>query len=215
MKGTTNGSITDLDGKFSLSDVPSGATITVSYIGYISQEKKASATPMEFILKEDTKTLDEIVVVGYGTTKKSSISGAVASVKADELPTAASASVGSMLRGRSSGMNITQNSANPGGSMNISIRGGLSGQSPLIVIDGVPQLSTKTVTAGTAYSGGEKDNALINLNPNDIETIDILKDASAAAIYGSDASGGVILITTKRGKTGDRKSTRLNSSHNA
>ena len=202
VKGTTNGSITDLDGKFSLSDVPSGATITVSYIGYISQEKKASATPMEFILKEDTKTLDEIVVVGYGTTKKSSISGAVASVKADELPTAASASVGSMLRGRSSGMNITQNSANPGGSMNISIRGGLSGQSPLIVIDGVPQLSTKTVTAGTAYSGGEKDNALINLNPNDIETIDILKDASAAAIYGSDASGGVILITTKRGKTG-------------
>ena len=98
VKGTTNGSITDLDGKFSLSDVPSGATITVSYIGYISQEKKASATPMEFILKEDTKTLDEIVVVGYGTTKKSSISGAVASVKADELPTAASASVGSMLR---------------------------------------------------------------------------------------------------------------------
>ena len=202
VKGTTNGSITDLDGKFSLSDVPSGATITVSYIGYLSQEKKVSATPMEFILKEDTKTLDEIVVVGYGTTKKSSISGAVASVKADELPTAASASVGSMLRGRSSGMNITQNSANPGGSMNISIRGGLSGQSPLIVIDGVPQLSTKTVTTGTAYSGGEKDNALINLNPNDIETIDILKDASAAAIYGSDASGGVILITTKRGKTG-------------
>ena len=86
--------------------------------------------------------------------------------------------------------------------MNISIRGGLSGQSPLIVIDGVPQLSTKTVTTGTAYSGGEKDNALINLNPNDIETIDILKDASAAAIYSSDASGGVILITTKRGKTG-------------
>ena len=148
--GTTNGSITDLDGKFSLSDVPSGATITVSYIGYISQEKKASATPMEFILKEYTKTLDEIVVVGYGTTKKSSISGAVASVKADELPTAASASVGSMLRGRSSGMNITQNSANPDGSMNISNRGGLKGQSPLIVIDGVPQLSTKTVPAGTA-----------------------------------------------------------------
>ena len=202
VKGTTNGSITDLDGKFSLSDVPSGATITVSYIGYISQEKKVSATPMEFILKEDTKTLDEIVVVGYGTTKKSSISGAVASVKADELPTAASASVGSMLRGRSSGMNITQNSANPGGSMNISIRGGLSGQSPLIVIDGVPQLSTKTVTAGTAYSGGEKDNALINLNPNDIETIDILKDASAAAIYGTRASNGVILITTKKGMAG-------------
>ena len=212
VKGTTNGSITDLDGKFSLSDVPSGATITVSYIGYLSQEKKVSATPMEFILKEDTKTLDEIVVVGYGTTKKSSISGAVASVKADELPTAASASVGSMLRGRSSAMNITQNSANPGGSMNISIRGGLSGQSPLIVIDGVPQLSTKTVTAGTAYSGGEKDNALINLNPNDIETIDILKDASAAAVYGARAAFGVMLVTTKKGKRNQK--TRVTYSNN-
>ena len=154
VKGTTNGSITDLNGHFNLSDVPSGAVITVSYIGYISQEKKATTAPMEFTLKEDNKTLDEIVVVGYGTAKKSSISGAVASVKADELPTAASASVGSMLRGRSSGMNITQNSANPGASMNISIRGGLSGQTPLIVIDGVPQASSKTVTAGTAYSGG-------------------------------------------------------------
>lgn len=97
VKGTTNGSITDLNGHFNLSDVPSGAVITVSYIGYISQEKKVTTAPMEFTLKEDNKTLDEIVVVGYGTAKKSSISGAVASVKADELPTAASASVGSMV----------------------------------------------------------------------------------------------------------------------
>lgn len=86
--------------------------------------------------------------------------------------------------------------------MNISIRGGLSGQKPLFVIDGVPQLQTNTVSSGTAYSGGDKDNGLMNLNPDDIETINILKDASAASIYGSDASGGVILITTKRGKTG-------------
>lgn len=202
IKGTGNGSITDMNGNFILSGVPSGAVISISYIGYLSQEKKAVASPMEFTLKEDNKTLDEVVVVGYGTTKKSSISGAVSSVKADELPTAASASVGSMLRGRSSGMNITQNSATPGSSMNIQIRGGLSGQSPLIVIDGVPQASSKTLSSGTAYSGGDKDQGLININPNDIETIDILKDASAAAIYGSDASGGVILITTKRGKTG-------------
>lgn len=202
VKGTTNGSITDMNGNFILSGVSSGAMISVSYIGYLTQEKKAIASPMEFVLKEDNKTLDEVVVVGYGTTKKSSISGAVSSVKADELPTAASASVGSMLRGRSSGMNITQNSATPGSSMSIQIRGGLSGQSPLIVIDGVPQAPSKTLSAGTAYSGGNKDQGLININPNDIETIDILKDASAAAIYGSDASGGVILITTKRGKTG-------------
>lgn len=201
VKGTSNGVITDMDGNFVLPNVPAQAVVAVSYIGYVTQEKKA-AVSMEFILKEDAEMLDEVVVVGYGTQKKSTISGAVSTVKADELPTAASASVGSMLRGRSSGMNITQNSANPGASMNISIRGGLSGQAPLIVIDGVPQVSSKTVTAGTSYSGGEKDNGLINLNPNDIETIDILKDASAAAIYGSDASGGVILITTKRGKTG-------------
>lgn len=201
IKGTTNGVITDMDGNFTLPNVPEGAIIQVSYIGYKTQEKPATPV-MEFLLEEDTEMLDEVVVVGYGTQKKSSISGAVASVKADELPTAASASVGSMLRGRAAGMNITQSSATPGASLNISIRGGLSGQAPLIVIDGVPQVSSQTVSTGTAYSGGEKDNGLINLNPNDIETIDILKDASAAAIYGSDASGGVILITTKRGKTG-------------
>lgn len=201
VKGTTNGVITDMDGNFTLPNVPADAIIQVSYIGYKTQEKPA-APVMEFLMSEDTEMLDEVVVVGYGTQKKSSISGAVASVKADELPTAASASVGSMLRGRAAGMNITQSSATPGASLNISIRGGLSGQAPLIVIDGVPQVSSKTLSAGTAYSGGDKDNGLINLNPNDIETIDILKDASAAAIYGSDASGGVILITTKRGKTG-------------
>lgn len=201
VKGTASGTITDLDGNFVLPDVKKGSVIVVSYIGFVTQEKEASST-MEFILSEDSEMLDEVVVVGYGTQKKSSISGSVASVKADELPTAASASVGAMLRGRAAGMNITSTSANPGGSMSIAIRGGLSGQAPLIVVDGVPQVSSKTVMAGTAYSGGEKENSLINLNPNDIETIDILKDASAAAIYGSDASGGVILITTKRGKTG-------------
>ena len=201
VKGTASGTITDLDGNFVLPDVKKGSVIVVSYIGFVTQEKEASST-MEFILSEDSEMLDEVVVVGYGTQKKSSISGSVASVKADELPTAASASVGAMLRGRAAGMNITSTSANPGGSMSIAIRGGLSGQAPLIVVDGVPQVSSKTVMAGTAYSGGEKENSLINLNPNDFETIDILKDASAAAIYGSDASGGVILITTKRGKTG-------------
>lgn len=200
VKGTSNGTVTDLNGSFTLSGVRSDAQITVSYIGYISQEKKATSS-MEFILIEDSKTLDEVVVIGYGTTKKTNISGAVSTVRADELPRAAAASVGAMLRGRSSGMNITANSASPGASLDIAIRGGLSGQKPLIVIDGVPQLQTKTVTTGTSYSGADKDNALMNLNPDDIETINILKDASAASIYGSDASGGVILITTKRGKT--------------
>jgi len=209
VKGTSNGTITDVNGNYTLGNVPVGATIDVSYIGYTTQSKKViSSGLLDFVLSEDSEILDEVVVVGYGTAKKSSISGAVSSVKADELPTAASASVGSMLRGRSSGLNITQNSANPGGALNIQIRGGLSGMQPLIVIDGVPQAPTSNVKSGTIYGNVDKDGnsmkdgGLINLNPNDIESIDILKDASAAAIYGSDASGGVILITTKRGSTG-------------
>ena len=200
--GTQNGIATDLDGNFILKDVAEGAIIRASYVTYKEQEQKA-APKMHFVLEENSELLDEVVVVGYGSMKKSNLSGAVASVKADDLPSAGSASVGEMLRGRAAGMNITSSTAAPGGQMNIAIRGGLSGQQPLIVIDGVPQAPHSKVSAGTIYSGAAKDNSgLINLNPNDIESIDVLKDASAAAIYGSDASGGVILITTKRGKEG-------------
>ena len=198
--GSTEGTVTDIEGVFSL-DVEAGTSLTATALGYVSVTMPA--TPgMTFVLGTDVRMLEEVVVVGYGTMKKSNISGAVETVKADNLPKAATASVGSMLRGRAAGMNITQSSATPGSALNISIRGGLSGAAPLIVIDGVPQVSSNTVSAGTAYSGGSKDTGLANLNPNDIETIDILKDASAASIYGSDASGGVILITTKRGRSG-------------
>lgn len=200
--GTQNGSATDLNGNFTLKNVAEGAIIRVSYVTYKEQEQRA-ASKMHFVLEENSELLDEVVVVGYGSMKKSNLSGAVASVKADDLPSAGNASVGEMLRGRAAGMNITSSTAAPGGQMNIAIRGGLSGQQPLVVIDGVPQAPHSKVSAGTIYSGAAKDNSgLINLNPNDIESIDVLKDASAAAIYGSDASGGVILITTKRGKEG-------------
>ena len=202
-EGTSNGTVTDLDGNFELKDVNIGQNIIVTYVGYESLTVKVTgAGHLDITLKPDNAVLDEVVVVGYGSQKKSNISGAVSTVKADELPKAASGSLGEMLRGRSSGMNITSNSASPGSSLNISIRGGLSGQKPLIVIDGVPQLQNGASSSGTAYGGAEHDGGMINLNPDDIETINILKDASAAAIYGSDASGGVILITTKRGKTG-------------
>ena len=197
------GCVTDIDGHFALQGVNAGAQLTVSYIGYATKTVKAAAgKALKIVLSPDNTSLDEVVVVGYGAQKKSNISGAVSTVKTDDLPRAASASISSMMRGRSSGMDITASSAAPGASMNISIRGGLSGQKPLIVIDGVPQLNNSTVAAGTAYGNTDKDNALMNLNPDDIETINILKDASAASIYGSDASGGVILITTKRGKQG-------------
>lgn len=200
--GTSLGTTTDFDGTFSIANVPVGSTISISYVGCLTQNITVKdATPLEITLKSDQQVLDEVVVVGYGATKKTNISGAVSTIKADELPKAGTGSLGEMLRGRSAGVNITSNSASPGASLNYSIRGGLSGQKPLVVIDGVPQLSTATVSPGTEYSGTDKDNGLINLNPEDIETINILKDASAASIYGSDASGGVILITTKRGKT--------------
>lgn len=200
--GTQNGSATDLNGNFTLKNVAEGAIIRASYVTYKEQEQRA-ASKMHFVLEENSELLDEVVVVGYGSMKKSNLSGAVASVKADDLPSAGSASVGEMLRGRAAGMNITSSTAAPSGQMSIAIRGGLSGQQPLVVIDGVPQAPHSKVSAGTIYSGAAKDNSgLINLNPNDIESIDVLKDASAAAIYGSDASGGVILITTKRGKEG-------------
>lgn len=204
VEGTSIGTVTDLDGNFELKGVSVGQTIAISYVGYQTELIKiASESPINVSIKPDAKIIDEVVVVGYGATKKSNISGAVSTVKTDELPKAASASLGEMLRGRAAGMNITSSSASPGSALNITIRGGLSGQRPLIVIDGVPQVSTNTsLSSGTGSSGGNKDTGLINLNPDDIETINILKDASAASIYGSDASGGVILITTKRGKQG-------------
>lgn len=201
--GSKTGTVTDLDGNYELKDVRKGQEVQVSYIGYQTQTKKVEGnTPLNFLLKQDSQVMDEVVVVGYGTQKKANISGSVSSIKADELPTAGNASLGTMLRGRAAGMDVRSNSASPGGSLSINIRGGLSGQAPLIVIDGVPQAGATNAGGGTMYSGGGKEGTLVNLNPDDIESIDILKDASAAAIYGSDASGGVILITTKRGKTG-------------
>jgi len=198
--GTTTGTITDFDGNFTIG-AEEGQSLVISYMGYVTQNLPAKSS-MKVTLLPDTKVIDEVVVIGYGASKKSNISGSVETVKADELPKAASASVGEMLRGRTSGMFIQSTSASPGASQNITIRGGLSGQKPLVVIDGVPQLQGGSVSSGTGYSGGDKDNSLINISPDDIESINILKDASAASIYGSDASGGVILITTKRGKEG-------------
>lgn len=200
IEGTTTGTITDLDGNFTI-DASDGQMLVISYMGYATQTV-AAKNNLKVTLLPDTKVIEEVVVIGYGASKKSNISGSVEMVKADDLPKAASASVGEMLRGRTSGMFIQSNSASPGASQSITIRGGLSGQKPLVVIDGVPQLQSSALTSGTGYSGSDKDNSLINISPDDIESINILKDASAASIYGSDASGGVILITTKRGKQG-------------
>ena len=201
--GTSNAAITDADGNYSISNVPADATLTVSMMGYLEvTEAVDGRSVINFVLQDDTMMLEEAVAIGYGTTKKSNITGAVAAVDAGELISAGNASVGEMLRGRAAGMNITSNSAAPGASLSIAIRGGLSGAQPLIVVDGVPQSATSAPASGTIYGGASHDGGMININPDDIASINILKDASAASIYGSDASGGVILITTKRGKEG-------------
>ena len=184
-KGTTNGTITDIDGNFSLSVSSSKAILVVSYLGYKSVELSASDKKLnEIVLKEDTEMLDEVVVVGYGAVKKSDLTGAVASVSTKELTAAGISSAAGAMQGVVPGVNIQRTSNKPGSGYNILIRGlnTVSGSTkPLIVIDGVP--------------GAE----LENINPDDIEKIDILKDASSTAIYGSRGANGVILITTKRG----------------
>lgn len=182
-KGTTNGVITDMDGNYSLS-VKEGATIVYSYIGYLTQEKKAVAGVMNVILKEDTKTLDEVVVVGYGVQKKSSLTGAVSSVKSEDMEARTITRAEQALQGKTAGVQVLSASAKPGASPQVRIRGISSNGScdPLYVVDG--RIASDI--------GG--------IDPNDIESMEVLKDGASAAIYGAAAGNGVVLITTKKGK---------------
>ena len=184
--GTQNGTITDLDGNFILNTASANVTITVSYVGYMSQTVKAqSGKSLSVILKEDTKTLDEIVVVGFGTQKKVNLTGAVSSVSTDELEGKPISNVLEAMQGTTPGLVIQQGSSTPGSVPSINIRGlnTMNNNDPLVIIDGI-------------------EGSLANLNPADIEQISILKDASSTAIYGSRASNGVVLVTTKKGKAG-------------
>lgn len=208
VKGAAIGAVTDLDGKYSLM-IPSNDKITLvfSYVGYTSQEiQPGSKRTIDVVLKPSDSVLDEVVVIGYGSIKKGDVTSSVAQVKTDDLPKSSTASVGNMLSGRAPGLIVKSNSAAPGGSLDFSIRGGAS---PLIVIDGFPispvedQYTSESVREnGSKLGSVPTDNNFINLNPEDIESIDILKDASATSIYGSRAANGVVLITTKRGNAG-------------
>ena len=196
--GTTNGAVTDLDGNFSLRVSSPDATVEVSCIGYTTQTFKASAMPSTITLKEDNEFLDEVVVIGYGTVKKSDLTGSVSTVKADEVNKGVITTPADLLRGKSAGVVVTSGSGMPGSGATIRIRGGSSindgANSPLIVIDGLP-------ISNDGISG--MSDPLSSINPEDIESFTVLKDASATAIYGSRASNGVIVITTKKGaKTG-------------
>lgn len=188
-KGTTNGVITDLDGRFSLQGVDDKTILVISYIGYVAQEiPVGKQTSIHVVLKEDAQALDEVVVVGYGVQKKSDLTGSVGSVNSDNLVAKGSTSVMESLQGQVAGVDISQSSSRAGESFNISIRGksSLAGGSPLFVIDGV-------VCDHMDF-----------LNPADIDKIDILKDASSTAIYGSRATNGVVMITTKQGSSQDK-----------
>lgn len=206
VEGTTNGTISDLDGNFML-QVPEKTDLRVSYIGYLDQKVKVGTnTTLRIVLKEDTQTLDEVIVVGYGTMKKSDITGSVASVRLDDLKEGASTSVDQMLLGKSAGVNVVQSSGEPGGGFSVNIRGASSingGVSPLYVIDGVPIDNSRPVSQGSIVGFSDNRsprNPMSSINPADIESLEILKDASATAIYGSRGANGVILITTKSGK---------------
>ncbi|SIT06106.1 TonB-linked outer membrane protein, SusC/RagA family [Zobellia uliginosa] len=206
VKGTTVGSVSDFDGNYSI-EVPEGSsTLVFSYVGYSKQEVTiAGQTTINVVMSEDAQTLSEVVVVGYGTQRKADLTGAVGSLSSAEIVSKPITSPDQVLAGTLSGVNITNRSGDPGAPINVRIRGiGTPGvNDPLWVIDGVPIVQTSNITVNT--SSTTDSNPLAGINPSDIESIDVLKDAASAAIYGARAANGVIIVTTKRGKAGDAK----------
>ena len=203
VKGTTNGTITDFDGNFQLM-ANKGDIIVISFIGYTAQELPATGELMNVVLKDDSEMLSEVVVIGYGTVKKNDLTGSVATVKADQINKGVVTTPSDLLRGKSAGVVVTSGSGQPGAGATIRIRGGSSlsaTNDPLIIIDGLP-------VSNSGISG--MADPLSSINPNDIESFTVLKDASATAIYGSRASNGVIVITTKKGSKGGSSIPQIN-----
>lgn len=189
IKGTTTGTITDIDGNFSIEAKPQ-SVIEVSYIGYLTQETVINnQKSIRFLLKEDTKTLDEVVVIGYGVQKKADLTGSVANINTEKLNTQSNANIGQALQGKIAGVDIVSQGGAPGSGTRIMVRGigTLNNASPLYIVDGMYM------------------NSINHINPNDIASIDVLKDASSAAIYGSRAANGVIIVTTKEGSNTEGK----------
>ena len=189
IKGTTTGTITDIDGNFSIEAEPQ-SVIEVSYIGYLTQETVINnQKSIRFLLKEDTKTLDEVVVIGYGVQKKADLTGSVANINTEKLNTQSNANIGQALQGKIAGVDIVSQGGAPGSGTRIMVRGigTLNNASPLYIVDGMYM------------------NSIDHINPNDIASIDVLKDDSSAAIYGSRAANGVIIVTTKEGSNTEGK----------
>ena len=188
-KGSTKGAVSDFNGEFKLAQVPEGSVITVSYIGYKTVEAKAAAG-MRIVMHEDNATLNELVVVGYGVQKKSVVTASIAKVGADELGMTAPVRMDNALKGLAAGVTVTSSSGQPGAAAQIRVRGigTINNSDPLYIVDGMP------------IEGG-----LDFVNPSDIESIEVLKDAASGAIYGARAANGVVLVTTKSGKKGKVK----------
>lgn len=206
-KGTKNGTVTDLNGNYKLT-ASNSATIHFSYLGYDVQERKVAGKEkrIDIVLEEQVNALNEVVVVGYGVMKKSDLTGAVSSIKTEDLPKSSNISISHMLSGKAAGVTAIQNSAQPGGGVEMLIRGAAStgaGNEPLYIIDGFPVNNASIEpSADNRYTDFGSRNPLNSINPNDIESIEILKDASSTAIYGARAANGVIIITTKKGREG-------------
>ena len=204
LKGTTNGVSTDSNGAYSLSVPETGGTLVFSSVGMTTQERAIGTdSQVAIALNTDTKQLNEVVVTGYGAQQeRRDITGSIASVKSTDFKDQPILGVDQALQGRAAGVQVSQNSGTPGGSISVRVRGAASigaSNEPLYVVDGLPVITGNTSQLG---AGNQQTNGLTDINPNDIESIQVLKDAASAAIYGSRASNGVVLITTKRGKSG-------------
>ncbi len=208
--GANNGTVSDFDGTYTLT-ISENADLQFTYIGYLSTTRKVNgAEELNVILQPDVATLNEVVVVGYGSQRKSDLTGSLSSVTEEQLKSMPVTGLDQALQGRAAGVYVTQNDGAPGGALSIRIRGigSTLTAEPLYVIDGVPIASDNqgsSATFGALDGGGQASNALNTINPNDVERIEVLKDASATAIYGARAANGVVLITTKRGSAGKTK----------
>lgn len=208
VKGTSQGTVTDIDGLFVL-QVPKNAVLVISSVGYKTQEVKANKDQLTLTMEEDTQVLDEFVVVGYGSMRKVDLTGSVGSITGDKLKESIVTNADQMLQGRVSGVQVTQNTGAPGGATSIRVRGASSitgDNEPLYIIDGVPMSGSGADIGGFDWAGGSngqtKVNPLATISPQDIVSMDVLKDASACAIYGAAGANGVVIITTRRGEAG-------------
>ena len=200
IKGTKEGVATDIDGRYTLK-ASKGDVLIYSYIGYTTTEVKVDKNVIDVVLKDDNLKLDDVVVVGYGSMKRSDLTGSVVSVTAEDMKKSINTSLDQALQGRAAGVNVTSNTGAPGGGISVSIRGvnSFEGNEPLYVVDGIPISGQSDKNATTS--------ALSSINPGDIISMEVLKDASATAIYGTRAANGVILITTRQGQAGKTKIT--------